>query len=169
MLAVPYLAGAFGGLLTVRTAPSPAIEAAALRGFACGAVSGCLTGALAALSGGPLGAGRLAVIGPSGWQLALVATLEMGVAAAVAAGIANWLLIRRRRTAASATTSPAASDGGGGADDAGDASGHRIYLNPWADDEDDDQPHPPAAAGSGGTVVPFPVPVDRPSDPPPDR
>ena len=54
-----------------------------------------LTGLLAAFSGGPLGSGRLAVVGPSGWQAGLVATLEVGVAAAVAAGLANWLRLRR--------------------------------------------------------------------------
>ena len=49
---------------------------------------------LAAFTGGPLGSGRLAAVGPSAWQVSLVAILEMGVTAAVAAGAANWLLLR---------------------------------------------------------------------------
>jgi hypothetical protein len=151
LLAIPYLAGAFGGLLTVRTAPSPAIEAAPLWGLAAGATAGCVTGALAVVSGGPLGTGRLAAIGPSGWQVALVATLEIGIAAAVTAGIANWLLIRRvraRRAAAlAAVPRPAA-----------ELAGHRIYVNLWAD-EDGEQPsdRPPP-----GAATPFAVPVDPP-------
>ena len=40
MLVVPYLAGAFGGVLLVRAAPSPAAEIAPLWGFACGAATG---------------------------------------------------------------------------------------------------------------------------------
>jgi hypothetical protein len=151
LLAIPYLAGAFGGLLTVRTAPSPSIEAAPLWGLAAGAAAGCVTGALAVFSGGPLGTGRLAAIGPSGWQVALVATLEMGVAAAITAGIANWLLIRRRRARGGATMGEAWQH-------APEPAGHHIYVNPWADDENREPPpdRPPDAA------TPWPVPLDPP-------
>lgn len=106
LLAVPYLAAAFGGLLTVRTMPSPTIEAAPLWGLASGVLTGCVTGVLAVLSGGPLGGGRLATVGPSGWQIAVVGALQMGVAAAIAAGLANWLLIHRRRAKAAAIATP---------------------------------------------------------------
>jgi hypothetical protein len=145
MLVVPYLAGAFGGVLLVRAAPSPAAEIAPLWGFACGAATGVVTGVLAAFSGGPLGSGRLAVVGPSGWQAGLVATLEVGVAAAVAAGVANWLRLRREPGLAEALAVPAgpapggpapAHDGAGTpADDDGD-DGHRIFVDPWADDDE---------------------------------
>ncbi len=161
MLATPYLAGAFGGLLTVRTAPSPTIEGAPLWGFACGCVSGCVLGALAVFSGGPLGTGRLATVGPSGWQIALVATLELGVAAAISAGIANWLLIRRRRARVAAVPA-AGSDvaaAPAGNDIADDIGGHRIYINPWADEQPDPVLPDPA--------TPFPVPVDPPQLPTP--
>jgi len=158
LLAIPYLAGVFGGLLTVRTAPSPTIEAAPLWGLAAGAAAGCVIGALAVFSGGPLGTGRLAAIGPSGWQVALVATLEMGVAAAISAGIANWLLIRRRRARGGAVLSEAPQP-----PLAAEPAGHRIYVNPWADDENREQPPgrpPPDAA------TPWPVPPDpRPEAP----
>jgi Family of unknown function (DUF6350) len=95
VLALPYLAGAFGGVLLVRAAVVPASEAAPLWGFVSGLVTGCVTGLLAVFSGGPLGSGRLAAVGPSGWQTALVAVLEVGVAAAIAAGLANLLRLRR--------------------------------------------------------------------------
>jgi Family of unknown function (DUF6350) len=95
LLAVPFLAGAFGGVLTARTAPTPSLEIAPLWGLASGVLGGTLIGALAAFSGGPLGTGRLATTGPSGWQVALVAALELGIAAAITAGLTNWLLIHR--------------------------------------------------------------------------
>jgi hypothetical protein len=135
VLAVPYLAGVFGGVLLVRAAPSPAAETAPLWGFACGAVTGCVTGILAAFSGGPMGSGRLAAVGPSGWQAGLVATLEVGVAAAVTAGIANWLRLRREPELAAALAAPARDGFGGRPDDGGD-DGHQIFVDPWADDDE---------------------------------
>ena len=158
VLAIPYLAGAFGGLLTVRTAPSPTVEAAPLWGLASGAIAGCVTGVLALFSGGPLGTGRLATVGPTGWQVALVATLEMGVAAAITAGIANWVLIRRRRSRtvalAAAVTEPTA--------EPDDETSHRIYVNPWADDEDDAQQPAPVRPDP---ATPYPIPFDHPPSP----
>ncbi len=154
VLAAPYLAGAFGGWLTAVTAPTPVIEAAPFWGFACGAATGCVTGALALFAGGPLGGGRLAAVGPSGWQVAVVATLEVGVAAAVTAGIANWLLVRARARQQAGGTQDG--DALGTADQQGqrrpdsgqqrevavidetdDAGGHRIYVDPWAPRERD--------------------------------
>ena len=95
LLAVPFLAGAFGGVLTARTAPTPSLEIAPLWGLASGVLCGAVIGVLAAFSGGPLGTGGLATTGPSGWQVALVAALELGIAAAISAGLTNWLLIHR--------------------------------------------------------------------------
>jgi hypothetical protein len=140
MLVVPYLAGAFGGVLLVRAAPSPAAEIAPLWGFACGVATGAVIGVLAAFSGGPLGSGRLAVVGPSGWQAGLVAILEVGVAAAVAAGVANWLRLRREPGLAAALAAPggpapAHDRSGTPAGDDGD-DGHRIFVDPWADDDE---------------------------------
>jgi hypothetical protein len=48
---------------------------------------------LAAISGGPLGDGRLAAVGPSAWQIGIVAALEIGVSAAVTAGLVNYRLL----------------------------------------------------------------------------
>jgi Family of unknown function (DUF6350) len=129
-LTTPYLAGAFAGILVVRTAPTPSVAAAPLWGFAAGAAAGIVTGLLSAFAGGPLGGGRLDVVGPSGWQAGLVATFGIGVAAALTAGIANWLASGRGPL--ESTSRPA----GGGADrddeDGGDT--HRIYVDPWADE-----------------------------------
>ena len=95
VLATPYLAGLFAGIVTVRVTPTPVIEAAALWGFAAGAATGALAGLAAAFAGGPLGDGRLATVGPSGWQVGLVAMLQIGVTAALTAAAANWLMLRR--------------------------------------------------------------------------
>jgi hypothetical protein len=136
VLALPYVAGIVGGILVARAAPSPAVEVVPLWGFACGVTTGCVIGVFAAFSGGPLGSGRLAAVGPSGWQAALVAVLEVGVAAAVAAGLANWLRVRRDPVLAARRASrlapprarpPTSQDGV-------DDGGHRIYLNPRADE-----------------------------------
>jgi Family of unknown function (DUF6350) len=136
VLALPYLAGIVGGLLVARAAPTPAAEVAPLWGFACGVASGCVIGVFAAFSGGPLGSGRLAAVGPSGWQAAVVAVLEIGVSAAVATGIANWVRVRRDPELAAAralrVAAPPARPSGPAAEDAG----HQIYLDPWAGEVD---------------------------------
>jgi hypothetical protein len=95
VLALPYLAGAVAGIVTVRIAPTPVIEAAPLWGFAAGTATGALAGLGAAFAGGPLGDGRLASVGPSGFQVGLAAVLEIGITAALAAAAANWLILRR--------------------------------------------------------------------------
>ncbi|HZR52060.1 MAG TPA: DUF6350 family protein, partial [Streptosporangiaceae bacterium] len=107
VLAVPYLAGVFGGIVTVRIAPTAMLEAAPLWGFAAGTAAGLLTGVAAAFAGGPLGNGRLAAVGPSGLQVGLVAVIEVGVIAAIAAGAANWLIVRRATRAYTSRATPA--------------------------------------------------------------
>jgi hypothetical protein len=162
VMAVPYLAGIFTGIVTVRVVPETATEAAALWGFVAGAAAGALAGLAAAFSGGPLGDGRLAAVGPSGWQVGLVAMLEIGVTAALTAAAANWLILRRivRRNAARASQDedwrapaedppPAPGERAaparpgipvGVVDEREDASGHRIFLNPWAEPDEPDEP-----------------------------
>lgn len=143
MLSVPYLAGVFGGLLTARAAPIPAVELAPLWGFACGVVTGCALGLLAAFAGGPLGSGRLTAVGPSGWQAGVVCVLEIGVAAAVTTGLVNW--VRMRRLVPAGADLPVVPPAGTG-DDADER--HHIYVDPWRDAEDaaDRRPDPPGPA-----------------------
>ncbi len=162
MLSVPYLAGAFGGLLTARAAPMLAVELAPLWGFACGVATGCALGLLAAFAGGPLGSGRLTEVGPSGWQAGVVSVLEVGVAAAVTAGLVNWYRMRRL-TAAGVAVPGARTRGadppGPGSPAAGprlgpsaEVSGHHIYVDPWGDAED----------GAGGSRAEPPGPAALP-------
>jgi Family of unknown function (DUF6350) len=141
VLALPYLAGALAGLITVWIAPTPALEAAPLWGLLTGTLTALVIGLGTRLSGGPLDAGRLAQIGPSGGEVALVAVLEVGVTAALAAGAANWLIIRhhvRRLAAAAELPSPRVSGPLPALiiDESDDAGGHRIHVNPWADEPD---------------------------------
>jgi len=81
-------------VLDVPTSPDPAAGQPAwslVLGSAliAGPVAGLALGGLAWLSGGPLGAGRLAQIGPVPWQVALVATGVVAVPAAIGAAVAR--------------------------------------------------------------------------------
>ncbi|WP_446724997.1 cell division protein PerM [Nocardiopsis sp. N85] len=103
-LLVPFVAGAVGGALTQRSAPDLVSEAAPLWGFVCGVTTGLLCAALGALAGGSLGGQRLSDVGPSAWQVGLVAALEVGLAAAIAAWVANWWYTRAGLATAEAGT-----------------------------------------------------------------
>ena len=170
VLVMPYLAGALAGLMTVRIAPTPVLEAAPLWGLLTGSLAGVVIGFGAKFSGGPLGSGRLAAVGPAGAEVGLVAVLEVGVTAALVAGAANWLILRHhiRRLAAASAADPelaehlAAGSGGAAApaaathgrqvrgtgplpvlvvDETEDA--HHIYYDPWAADRDELPGQPP--------------------------
>jgi Family of unknown function (DUF6350) len=138
VLATPYLAGAVGGLLLVRVSGAPArgtlsLDAAPLRGLVCGGVCGCILGVLAAVSGGPLGDGRLAAVGPSAWQVGVVSALELGVSAAVTAGVVNYVAMRRAG-ALSAVGRPVSARAADSVTVGADG-GHIIYVDPWAGEE----------------------------------
>jgi len=159
VLVMPYVAGALAGLMTVRIAPTPSLEAAPVWGLVTGTLTAVIIGFAAKFSGGSLGAGRLASVGPAGAEVGLVAVLEVGVTAALVAGAANWLIIRhhiRRLTSLQVqeagnirTSGPQARTGGpvqarvSGplpaliVDETDDAGGHRIHVNPWAEEDAD--------------------------------
>jgi Family of unknown function (DUF6350) len=147
VLALPYLAGGLGGLLLVRAARALSLDAAPLWGLVSGVMCGGVVGLLAAVSGGPLGDGRLAAVGPSAWQVGAVSALEIGVAAAVTAGAANYLALRRAGALTSQTQGrtsvprPAADV---------TRAGHVIYLDPWAGD----RPGGPPPTPSGPSALP---------------
>ena len=99
VIALPFAAGAVAGVMVARVSPSPSYEAAPLWGFFTGITTGLVSALLAALSGGPIGGGRLATVGPSPWEVALSVGLEVGVAAGISAGVANLLLLNRKARA----------------------------------------------------------------------
>lgn len=91
MLLAPLLGGYAAGALSVRRAEGVQVEHLAVRSALGGAVGGVALGVLAALSAGSAGRGSLAEVGPVGWQVGLVAALEMSLVAAVVA----WEMHRR--------------------------------------------------------------------------
>ncbi|KAB8197817.1 hypothetical protein FH608_004670 [Nonomuraea phyllanthi] len=99
VVALPFAAGAVAGVMVARISPSPSYEAAPLWGLLSGVTSGCVAGLLAALSGGPIGGGRMATVGPSPWEVALSVALEVGVAAGISAGVTNLLLLNKKARA----------------------------------------------------------------------
>jgi hypothetical protein len=76
ILLAPLVAGVLAGLVLGR---SPRGGARAV--FGCAALAGVCVGALAALAGGPLGAGRLAAVGPSPWRVGGAVFAELAVVA----------------------------------------------------------------------------------------
>ncbi|MBU2668754.1 hypothetical protein KOI35_35115 [Actinoplanes bogorensis] len=88
VLALPVLAGlAAGWLLHLRLAreSAPPWSLVIGSGLVAGPAAGLMLGLLAKVSGGPLGDGRLATIGPDPWAVGLVATLVLGVSAVLGA------------------------------------------------------------------------------------
>jgi hypothetical protein len=93
VLAVPLVAGVIAGLLVGRRAPGSSALNASAEALLVGPCVGAALALLAYLSGGPLGGGRLADVGPSPWQVGLAVALEVGLTAAVTAAA----VVRARR------------------------------------------------------------------------
>ena len=102
LLAVPVLAAmAAGWLLARRLLRAAAEDRAEVRwpellvpAVLAGPVAGVLLGLLAAASGGSLGGGRLAEIGPAPWPVTAVATLVIAVGAVLGAAATRTLTTR---------------------------------------------------------------------------
>lgn len=97
VLAVPAVAAAVGAGLAQRRRPTLAWDAGLLRGFICGVGAAAVVSALVALSGGPLGTGRMAQIGAPLGEVALSAVAAMGVGGLVGGAVATWWQRRRAR------------------------------------------------------------------------
>ncbi|WP_433649079.1 DUF6350 family protein [Micromonospora zamorensis] len=99
LLAVPVLVGMVAGCLLARRvarlagperAPQRWAEVLAPAALA-GLVAGVLLGVAAEVSGGSLGAGRLAQVGPMGWQVGAVAAVVIAVGALLGAAATRAL------------------------------------------------------------------------------
>jgi hypothetical protein len=112
LLAVPVLAGMAAGwvltrrLLRARPARSgepvpparePAWSLVVGSALIAGPVAGIVLGILAWMSGGPLGNGRMAVVGPVPWQVGLVATGVVAVSASIGAALGRAFRAGPRR------------------------------------------------------------------------
>lgn len=88
-LVVPLAAGLLAArLLAARCTGS--VQRAALEGALVGAAAGVMMAALAFTSGGPLGGGRLAAVGPSPWQVGLAVAVQVGVWCAATIALLRW-------------------------------------------------------------------------------
>jgi hypothetical protein len=102
LLAVPTVAGLVAGWLLVRhhRRDRRGNQRTSWRGLLgasllAGPVAGGLVGAAAAASGGPLGTGHLAVLGPVAWQVAALAAALVTPGALLGAGLAGLTIARR--------------------------------------------------------------------------
>ena len=148
MLALPYLAGAVGGLVVGSAGTDRRARIRADQGILLRPADRARARHRRGLRGRP--ARRRPGWRPSVRRLAgsAVASLEVGIAAAISAGAANWWYVRTRWSAESGALPSARADARPGASgawhgDAGqwpgataDASGHVIYLDRWAGDAD---------------------------------
>jgi hypothetical protein len=85
-LAFPVAAGALGGIAVARRLSCPPGKAV-VEALLLGPCAGVVMTALAWLSSGPLGGGRLADVGPSPWRVGLAVLVEVGAGAAAAAAV----------------------------------------------------------------------------------
>jgi hypothetical protein len=95
---LPIAAGVLAGVALARSTPSGQPLPRLLGTVALvGPVAGLLVGLAAFAAGGPLGGGRLAVVGPSVWQVALACAGGITVAAVVGAAIHRGLRVAAER------------------------------------------------------------------------
>lgn len=94
LMIVPLAAGAVAGVVAVRRYPVFGPDLSALRGALAGVAGGIGIGALAAISGGSIGPGRLGQAGPLWWQVGLTCLVSMAIAGAGAALILHLRAVR---------------------------------------------------------------------------
>ncbi|WP_073262221.1 DUF6350 family protein [Cryptosporangium aurantiacum] len=98
-LAAPLIAGLLAGAVTARPGGGepdaqpelPRWRIALGGALIAGPVAGVLVGFAAAAARGPLGSGRLALLGPSPWHVGIVLAVEVAVAALVGATVARTM------------------------------------------------------------------------------
>ena len=96
VLATPLIAGVLAGAVTARPRGATREELPRWRialggALVAGPVAGVLIGLAAAAASGPLGAGRMAELGPLPWQVGIVLAVEVVVAALVGATVTRTL------------------------------------------------------------------------------
>ncbi len=89
-LAIPVLLGIVAGHLARKAYPCRGYDVAAARGLGGGAVAGLLLGSAMALSGGAVGPGRMAEVGPAFTAPTVAAMMAVGLGALVGAVLTHW-------------------------------------------------------------------------------
>jgi hypothetical protein len=108
-LLVPIAAGAAAGWLVGRDADPRPIWRAPVLALTAGAAAAVVLAVAAVLAGGPLGPGAMATVGPSAWQVGLLAAAELGGAAAASAAVTQVVAAHRWRLGRSGRTGRSAS------------------------------------------------------------
>ncbi len=90
LLLVPVVVAFLAGRATVRAFPCTRYDVAALRGLLAGLAGGALLGLAMALSGGAVGPGRMAEVGPALVEPTLLAMAGLGLGAMLGATFAHW-------------------------------------------------------------------------------
>jgi Family of unknown function (DUF6350) len=94
LAAIPLLCGVAAGAWAVRRYPVFGYDGAALRGAGAGVGAGLLVAGLVAVSGGPIGPGRMADVGPDALACLAVAVTALGIGGLVG-GLAVRTLVGR--------------------------------------------------------------------------
>jgi hypothetical protein len=95
LAALPLVCGVVAGVMAVRRYPVFGYDRAALRGLLAGVVGGLLVAGLVSISGGAIGPGRMADVGPESLACLAVAVLALGVGGLVGGVGARALQSRR--------------------------------------------------------------------------
>ena len=95
LAAIPLLCGVVAGVMAVRRFPVYGYDRAALRGALAGVAGGLLVAGLVAVSGGGIGPGRMADVGPDLVGCLVVAVTALGIGGLLG-GIAARVLAGRR-------------------------------------------------------------------------
>ncbi|MCB0888623.1 MAG: hypothetical protein KDB38_04395 [Nocardioidaceae bacterium] len=96
LLALPVLAGLIAAVIAQRIYAVPALDSAALRGFGVGFAAAIVLSVFCWLSAGSLGDGRMAQIGPNGWEVLMAAGAAMSLGG-LTGGLATAAWQRRAR------------------------------------------------------------------------
>ena len=95
LAAIPLVCGVIAGMMAVRHYPVYGYDRAALRGALAGVCSGLLVAGLVAISGGAIGPGRMAGVGPDVLGCLAVSVAALGIGGLLG-GIAARVLAGRR-------------------------------------------------------------------------
>lgn len=90
LLVIPVVCGFVAALLAQRIYAVPALDSAALRGFGVGSGAAVLLAGFCWLAAGSLGDGRMAQIGPNGWEVLMAAGAALSLGGLVGGVSTAW-------------------------------------------------------------------------------